>query len=498
MGKKLTKEIFIERSIEKHGNIFDYSKVIFKNTKTKVEIVCNDHGSFYQPPGNHMMGQQCPSCSGRPKITTKTFIENSRIIHGNKYDYSKVNYINNKINVEIICNTHGSFRQIPSSHLGKRGCPSCSGNKKITTKTFIEKSRLIHGDKYDYSKVNYVNGKTNVTVICKIHGEFYPRPGNHTNSKSGCPKCSIIKQSQTQTKTTEQFIKDSIKVHGNRYDYSKVNYVRSSINVSIICKTHGDFLQTPNTHLKSETGCPKCSIIEQHEKQKKTTEEFIKDSIKVHGDRYDYSKVNYIDSNTKVNIVCKTHGLFNTDPVNHVYSESGCPECKIDTLTKSTEEFIKESIEIHGDLYDYSKVNYVKHDENVIIICKKHGEFLQKPKGHTGGGGCQTCSYSKGEKEIVKYLKKHKINYIPQKSFDDLKYKYKLRVDFYIPTQEIVIEYNGEQHYKPNEFFGGEKGFKESMKRDKLKEIYCKKNNIIFEIIRYDEDVISRMNQIFK
>jgi Zn finger protein HypA/HybF involved in hydrogenase expression len=72
MGKKLTKEIFIERSIEKHGSIFDYSKVIFKNTKTKVEIICNDHGSFYQPPGNHMMGQQCPSCSGRPKITTKT------------------------------------------------------------------------------------------------------------------------------------------------------------------------------------------------------------------------------------------------------------------------------------------------------------------------------------------------------------------------------------------------------------------------------------------
>ena len=368
-------------------------------------------------------------------------------------------------------------------------------SKRLTTEDFISKCISIHGFKYDYSKVNYIDSKTKVIVICKDHGEFYPRPGNHIYRKSGCPKCSIIEQHDKQKKTSEDFIIDSIKVHGDKYDYSKVNYIDSKTEVIVVCKDHGEFHPTPNNHQRG-TGCPKCSIIEQHDKQKKTSENFIMDSIKVHGDKYDYSKVDYHDNKTKVNLVCKKHGDFYTSPNNHVSKGSGCPDCKIDTLSKSSEDFVKDSIRIHGNLYDYSKVDYQKFDKKVIIICNKHGDFFQTPKVHLGGGGCQKCSYSKGELIISNFLNQKKIEFIPQHRFKNLKSKRKLRCDFFLPKNRIVIEYNGQQHYESNDFFGGDKGLQIVQQSDKLKLEYCVENDIRFEVIIYDEDVIFRLKQI--
>lgn len=368
-------------------------------------------------------------------------------------------------------------------------------SKKLTTEEFIIKSRKIHGSRYDYSKVDYINSKTNITVICKEHGEFYPNPSNHISRKSGCPKCSIIEQHDKQKKTLEEFIENSIKKHGNRYDYSESNYVDGKTKITVICKEHGRFYPTPNNHIR-KTGCPKCSLIEQGQRQRKTLEEFIIDSKNIHGNLYDYSQVNYINTETIISIRCKKHDeLFYPTPNNHL-SGSGCPECKKEKLTKTLDKFIKDSKGIHGELYDYSKVDYKKVDKKVIIICKKHGEFKQTPKVHLGGGGCQKCSYSKGELEISNYLKKHKIEFIPQFIFDNLSLERKLRCDFYLNVRNIVVEFNGEQHYKSNSFFGGEEGLKKVQESDKLKEDYCNKNNIGFEVIRFDEDVTERLNKI--
>ena len=196
MGKKLTKEEFINRAKEIHGDKYDYSKVNYVNKRTKIEIICPIHGSFFQYPEVHIRGSGCPECGKKiskekRKLTNEEIIEQFKKVHGNKYDYSKVNYVNIDTPVEIICPIHGSFFQSPYEHKNGANCPKCSGKEKNTEK-FIEEAKEIHGDKYDYSKVNYINAKEPVEIICPIHGAFLQPPNRHLFG-SGCPKCNSSK-----------------------------------------------------------------------------------------------------------------------------------------------------------------------------------------------------------------------------------------------------------------------------------------------------------------
>ena len=164
------------------------------------------------------------------------------------------------------------------------------------------------------------------------------------------------------TKTNNDFINEAKIVHGELYDYLNTNYVHALTKIIITCKTHGDFEQSPNQHLRG-SGCPKCS----HSTKRKTTEEFIHESNKVHNNLYDYSNVNYINSNTNISIICKIHGDFEQSPINHLKSQ-GCPKCS--GRNKTTEEFINEATKIHNDLYDYSKVNYINSKNQVRKLNK--------------------------------------------------------------------------------------------------------------------------------
>ena len=191
MPKKFTTEEFIQRARKVHGDKYDYSKVEYVNNRTKVCIICPEHGEFWQTPDSHMLGNKCSKCSGSKKLTTEEFIEKAKQIHGNKYDYSKVEYKGNKIKVCIICPEHGEFWQMPINHCSKNnhnGCPICAktivANKlRKNNSYFIEKAKQIHGDKYDYSKVEYVNNRTKVCIICPEHGEFWQTPDNHLKGK---------------------------------------------------------------------------------------------------------------------------------------------------------------------------------------------------------------------------------------------------------------------------------------------------------------------------
>jgi len=186
--KRLTTEQFIEKAKTIHGDTYDYSLVEYKNNYTKVKIICPIHDIFEQRPNSHLNGNGCPECSGTKKLNTEEFIEKAKAIHGDKYDYSLVEYKNNSTKVKIICPEHGVFEQIPSSHLKGSGCSKCSGTKKLTTEQFIEKAKAIHSDKYDYSLVKYKNNYTKVKIICPVHGTFKQRSGNHLYGQ-GCPEC---------------------------------------------------------------------------------------------------------------------------------------------------------------------------------------------------------------------------------------------------------------------------------------------------------------------
>lgn len=183
------------------------------------------------------------------------FLKKARQVHGDKYDYSLVQYKNCKTKVQIVCPIHGVFEQTPDHHLnGKCGCPVCAGNQRSDLDTFIEKAEMVHGMLYDYSCVKYYNCHTKVAIICRAHGVFYQTPNNHLLGK-GCPYCA-----DNVKLTTGQFQQRSIAVHGLKYDYSLVVYKGNKIPVLIICPEHGVFKQTPTSHL-SGNGCPICGLL---------------------------------------------------------------------------------------------------------------------------------------------------------------------------------------------------------------------------------------------
>lgn len=194
-----------------------------------------------------------------------------------------------------------------------------------TTKTFIEKCCKMHNNKYDYSKVHYVNNRMNVKIICPIHGVFIQQAGNHAHG-AGCKICGILSKTKKSMLTNAAFIKKSQKLHNNKYDYSKVNYLGRKSKVMIICPIHGEFSQYASKHLLGK-GCPRCAIINAGMKNRSTNEEFIAKSQKVHGHKYDYSKVKYEGVHRSVIIICSIHGEFVKSPNSHLKG-SGCNLCK--------------------------------------------------------------------------------------------------------------------------------------------------------------------------
>ena len=183
------------------------------------------------------------------KFDTEIFIEKSKLIHGDRYDYSKTEYINKRSKVKIICKEHGEFEQTAYCHYYfKQGCPDCKINKQLTTEEFVENSKKIYGDKYDYSLVEYKNAYTKVDIICKEHNiVFSMRPSDH--KKCGCSLCSLgyIKNNNI---TEDEFIEKAKLIHGDKYDYSKTKYKNSRSKVIITCKIHDDFNQKAESHLR--------------------------------------------------------------------------------------------------------------------------------------------------------------------------------------------------------------------------------------------------------
>lgn len=379
------------------------------------------------------------------RLTTHEFIERSEKVHNHRYDYSKVNYVNRNTKVCIICPEHGEFWQNPEHHLKGHGCPHCANTTRLTIEEFIKRARKKHGNRFDYSKVNYIDSHTDICIICPEHGEFWQKPYCHL-SGNGCPKCAQLARKQNYKKyTTESFIEKAKKVHGNKYGYSKVEYKGIKYKIVIICPIHGEFLITPDNHLRGQ-GCPKCSKLYNY-----TTEEYVEKLKEKYGDEYDYSITQYVNVKTKIKYICPKHGIIEQLPGNHM--RYGCPLCGKEEGIKAirnkttTENFIIKARKIHDNKYDYSNVKYINGYTEVEIICPIHGVFRQKPNKHLCGQGCPICKESHLEKKIRSYLKDKNITYIYEYKPKWLKNgKGQKSIDFFLPDFNIGIECQGEQH----------------------------------------------------
>ena len=463
---------FINKATKVHGDRYDYSKVVYVKSDEKVIIICKIHNEFSQTPSHHLQKKGCCDCGGRKKMNTESFIVKAQKIHGDVYDYSKTQYINNHTKIIIICKIHGSFSQVPASHLQGGGCATCSGFKKYTTEEFVIKAQEKQGDVYDYSKVDYINAHTNIVIICKEHGAFEQPPSGHLGGR-GCRTCGHERVGKLKSSNTEYFIIKAQKIHGDVYDYSKVEYINNTTNVIIICKKHGQFEQQPSNHLMNR-GCVHCGRERTGKINSSDQDTFITKAKEIHGELYDYSKVEYVKSNENVIIICKKHGPFEQAPSGHLGGR-GCRTCGnlriSDVKSSNVDEFIDKATKVHGDLYDYSNVEYVKSNENVIIICNTHGQFNQQPNNHLNGANCPMCS-NKTEHKLYNAVKLLYPTLITQFKQEWCKKSRCLPFDFCIPDHNIIIELDGAQHFRqvsnwnsPEETFEND-SFKEKCAND--------------------------------
>ncbi len=259
--------------------------------------------------------------------------------------------------------------------------------KNLTQAEWIERARAVHGERYGYEKVVYETSLSIVSIICQTHGEFQQRAGIHTHGK-GCPQCGREQGSKSLEVSFAEFLKRASEIHGTRFSYIESSYRRLTDDVTIVCKEHGEFSQQAARHLISKHGCPACALQAKTARKVKprlTQDEWLIKAAKVHGDRYDYSRAQYILSNEKVEIGCPVHGWFWQAPNAHMAGR-GCHKCQNVKF-----DFIERAKEVHGDRYDYSKTVHTGQDK-VVIICKAHGEFVQSPPNHLNGSGCPECA----------------------------------------------------------------------------------------------------------
>ncbi|MCK5612932.1 hypothetical protein KAR91_64255 [Candidatus Pacearchaeota archaeon] len=359
-------------------------------------------------------------------VTTEMFIERAKSMHGDLYCYDNVIYVRAKENIEVICNRCGlHFPVTPNnhtnSHSGGKGCPECNGGVRKSRDRFIKEAIKKYGDKFEYDKVKYINARTNVEILCKIHGYFEATPDTFLSPKTihGCDKCAIDSTKKSLSKTAEKFLRDATRIHSDTYEYDLRTFVNNDTTIKANCRMHGEFNLNPKSHTsKYRVGCPECGRISKGLAQRITKEQFLKYAKESHGDRYEYDLTNFSIVTEEVPIKCKEHGWFPQIAFNHYYNVQGCPKCKSST----------------------------------------------------------------GEHAVRSVLLEKGVTFKEQLRIHECKNKKKLPFDFSIlnKNRELkgMIEFHGPQHFKTVGFFNGEEGYLVRNRNDQIKSDFCDFNNI--------------------
>ena len=306
--------------------------------------------------------------------------------------------------------------------------------RKLTADQWIKRAISKHGSLYDYSKIDYVNGRQKVVIVCSKHGDFLQSLESHSRG-SGCPKCGVESSRNKQSLNLDKVIERARRVHGDFYDYSLVKYVNTQTPVTIICPKHGNFEQTIANHTgHNKSGCWKCGKERSAEKQRgvsreykgkrMTTEEFISRAKIMHGEKYDYSRTVFKGDKIKVEIGCPIHGFFWQDPRNHTH-KGGCGYCAGRRLTHDM--YLQKVKELHGDVYDYSRIKYERSSKKILVGCKIHGDFEIKASHFSQGHGCASCQKTGFNPSKPAY---YYVNEILNETGDRIYYKAGITVDW--------------------------------------------------------------------
>lgn len=487
-----TNDEFIDELISIHSNKFQYDKILYKNSRSRVLI-------GYKGDYVEHIPYKCLDPNFRPdstKFKTDEFIDKlSKILDPNLYDFSRVEYNTNVIPVEIGFN--GVYYKMTPSNLLKGTKPGNQQREIDSDKIRIE-ANIIHNYKYQYDFTNLKFIKSKIGIICPSHGLFAQFLSDHLNGH-GCPKCgkeSMSKRTRINFKTIIERIELK---HGNKYTYKNL-YDNNNLNLKTIldinCPYHGGFKQKTVGHLKF--GCKKCGKEISNQKQSRNKDEFIKKANEKWDEFYNYDKFIYILSSTKSIIICPIHGEFQQTP--NIHLRSGCKKCGYEKLSNKMKmeynKFFNICNEKHNFKYDYCESIYVNSRTKIKIKCPVHGYFNQNSQAHFSGSGCPSCNESRGELAIRNFLESKPVDYIREKQFDNCLKTLPLPFDFYLPKYNLCIEFDGIQHFKPLIFFGGENALEYRKNNDEIKNQYCMNNNINLLRISYKE--IKNVENILK
>lgn len=362
------------------------------------------------------------------------------------------------------------------------------GGVKLTKEEFVAQLKKVHPE-YDYSVLEYAGSKKEtkyVKFICPKHGIKSQLTVNHLYKGCGCDECGKEKAKKSQTIPKEEFVERCREIFGDEYEY--IEYTDTKAYMTVKHKQCGNiYKQIAGNHLYAKNGCPFC-----YGKFKITQEEFL-ERAKEFQETIDFSEAVYTNMESNVKLRCKVCGtVFYKMPLNMLRFKQGCPKCA-KKYRYNAEEFIKEAKKVNGDKYTYDNLIYINSKTKITITCPKHGNFEQLPNNHLRGHGCPKCYSSRGEDAVREYLINNNILFEEQKSFEGLVYKGKLRYDFYLPEYRMAIEYNGIQHYKAVDYFGGEVALVRQKRIDGIKKRYAEDNGFRLLTISYEDDTIKAL-----
>ena len=460
-NKKLTKEEYVAKARAKWGDAYDYSESVYVAGLSPITIRCIKHNHYFTvQAGNHISTKQrrfsagCPICAQERLTAARALRENSIMAQIKKIRASKP--------------------------------------KKTSQEIFIEKAKAQYPD-YDYSKVEYKDRDTSVTLICPKHGVFAIRPRTLLSKEKGkqphgCWECCGMKKPALNN--SETFKEDVLALYGDKYVFHCEDYKCKTSQIRVECKLPKEKKNSADAILHG-SACIYCN-------GRLYPKDWIKNAKAVHGDKYIYdeSKPPRIKSD-RIRYKCPIHGWQETRYDCHVDLKCGCPVCAGYPNKLSAEQrkanWVKRCKKKYNDRFDYSQFVYVNNDTKGLVTCKEHHySYMIDPWMHLrGAGGCPFCTGSEGEVHIRTWLENHHINFVPQYSIpnENLFCKRKhLMVDFYLPDYRMFIEMNGEQHYKNIAYFHQDSWtFEDQQIRDESLRQYSKRHNVRLLVIKYDE-----------
>jgi len=500
MPRKLTQE-------EAEKNVLNICKkrnftllkpfIYITSLKTTLSIKCNVDGNVWYPIYNNFISKEsgCPICGG---VYVPTQEEAEKLVSDrcDEMNYTLIKPFkyngNKKTILRIKCNVHNFVWNITYNGFinHKNKCVKCTNTYQPTQKE-AEKLVIDKCDEMNYTLLEpfKYNGtkKTILKIKCnKDSYEWTPSYYNFVTANHGCSRCKKIES------PLKEVAQDNILKICEEKKYTllePINYKNNTTILKIKCNIDGHEWEPTYATFTSGCGCKKCagSLKLTQEEAEKNISDICKEKNYILLKPFIYST----SQKTILYLKCNNDGYEWVSNYMNFVANKGCKICgqkKVSLFrTKSQKNFIEDAIKIHGNNYDYSLVEYINGNTQIKIICHEHGVFLQKPVKHLQGHRCTHCSKSKGENNISNILNKHKIKYIDEHRFDKCRNKNPLPFDFYLPKLNVCIEFDGEQHYKSFEFFGGEKRLNSTQRKDQIKSQYCKTNNIKLIRIPYWE-----------